>query len=693
MDNYITKFALSCLTINCIIIKIFTDLPIMLLNDAGSGAVTALWLSAVIGIIIISIAYMFRSGITSLITRKSTARLFACLVFAYFVCLDIYFLYKTVDAVHSTIYHNMPILLILIIMIIGMLYIGMRNIYSITRLHSICVPVIVLGIIAVVLSGFKYTDPLNAAPILGSGPVSVFSVSLKHLFAFSEVTVPVLMILFSSCKKSDRNQNSGFSKVILISAIAGILIYSAVLTILFLTIPSSSYSEIGLPLHYMSKFSAAGRLNVRTDAIYTLALTAAAVLYTGSTLYIIIESLKKIGITKKFSPRCTTVGTLAAVFGAMSLLSGCAPDAREVENTAFIIAIGADVSSNPDKQLSFTFQFTNPLATGKNTNMESGSGEESEKSSGTDGSQAEGSSDKKEEGNTTVDNIRIESDNFYEALNRITNHIGKQPSLAHIKLLALSEDIAYSEQNLTETICSDLLKANEIRPETSVCVIKDQTAAEYLTSVNPSLEESTARHYELMFDKNSTFDSVQTDLRTFAMNLGDNAVDAYAPFVTKDGFSGTVIFSENRAAAEIDSENSRLMNMIFGNVKKADLFYTDKDNQNFRLKQSSHPKIKTTISNKDNIYKSKLDSTIELTIDAEPIDKNGSTDTSSLSEELNENADKLLNFVYSKNSDVFAIGKSAKASLKYENEWQSIKQYIPVHSYNITPKINVNFRD
>ena len=678
-NNYITKFSLSCLTVNCIIIKIFIDFMMLLVNDSGSGAVTALWLSAAIGILILLAVYKFRRQITAVLTRKSTFKAFCCLVFAYFVCLDIYFLYKIINTVHATIYHNMPLLLILIIMIISMLYIGTRGVYSIMRLHSICVPVIVLGIIAVAMSGLKYTNALNAVPMLGSGLASVFSSSLKHLFAFSEITIPVLTIILSP--KQNSKTNGKFPTVILVSSIIGILIYSAVLTVFFTTMPVSAYTGAEQPLYYLSKVSAAGRLNARTDALYALVLTASSVLFIGSTFNIIIAAFKKIGFTKKFSGKYAA-GIL--IIAAASLVLCSCYDAREVENTAYIIAVGADLSSESDKQFSFTLQFSNPLSTGQNTNTDANTkAESSEKSD-----EESGGSD----GNTTVDNIRIEANNFFEALNKVTNHIGKAPSLAHIKLLVISEDIAFAKQSgqseLTEGICSDLMSADEIRPETSVCIAKGLTASEYLTSVKPSLEESTARHYELMFNKNSTFDSTQTDLRSFTMRLGDDSADAYAPLVTKEGFDGTVLFSGGSAAAVIDSENSRLMNIILGNVRKYDLFYTDKNGENYMIKQSSNPKIRTDISN----GRSEINSSINISIYAEPVNKNGSVNKNELSSELNEKITKLIDFIYSKNSDVFEIGKSAKAGLLYEHEWESIKQYVSVSSYNIKTEININAR-
>lgn len=682
MDKYITKFSLACLTLNCMLIKIFIDTPLMLMRDAGSGAVTALWLSAAVGIIIILFAFFLRNYITAFLQRKSVFKIFSCIVFAYFVCLDIYLLYKVINTIHLTVYHEMPISLILILIMISMLFIGTKDVYSITRLHSICVPVIAICIIAVALSGIKYTELLNAVPIFGNGLDSVFSISLKHLFAFSEIIVPVLIILISAHNEKDKEtKKSKFPSAILIAACIGILIYSAVITIFLLTVsPTSNSGTNQLPIYYLSRFSAAGRLNARTDALYALILIASAVLFLGSTLNIIISVLKKLGFSKRFKPRYAAL-ILVLIFSSMTLCS--CHDAQEVEDTAFAIAIGVDVNQNSDDALSFTFQFSNPLATGQNTNTG-----EDEKSSETE---AEGSDTSEDKKNSSVDNIKVEADSFLEALNRITNHMGKTPSLAHVKLVVLSEELIFSSQpKLTKAVCSDLLKADEVRPEASVCIVKDNNASEYLTSVNPSLEESTARHYELMFNKNSTFDSVQTNLRTFSMRLSDDASDAYAPLVTNDGFEGTVLFSGDKAATVIDSQNSRLMNIILGNAKSSNLFYTDNSGNQYRLKQSYHPKFYTDIKNNSSKNEYEINSVIKLSINAEAVDKNITPNAQEeLKKELCEKSDKLLAYSYSNNADIFQIGKSAKSKLKYEYEWNSLKQYVPIYSYNVTSQIDV----
>lgn len=81
-----------------------------------------------------------------------------------------------------------------------------------------------------------------------------------------------------------------------------------------------------------------------------------------------------------------------------------------------------------------------------------------------------------------------------------------------------------------------------MRPETKICIASTDTAKEYLYGVNPSLEESTARYYELLFSDSSTTETLQTNLRTFLIKLTGSSGDGYLPIISPDGFTGQSCF-------------------------------------------------------------------------------------------------------------------------------------------------------
>lgn len=667
-DRQISRFALACVTINCILIKLFIGAPSTMIKGADSGAITALWLSAAVAAIIIYAVYRLRAVILSRTAGTAVKKILFCIAAAYFACVAIYFLYETVNVIHVSVYHVMPPLLLVIVLSAAILYIGTRNAFSISRLHGLCVPVIILGITAVALSGIKYADPLNAAPLLADGISSVITAALRHLVTFSEVSVPVLLLLLTNSK--ERRPNS--ARTVLISAYAGIIIYSSVLTVFFLTIPENAFSDMLLPLDYLSKFSAVGRLGVRTDALYALVLTASGILFMSTAVYLAAACLKRIGLTKRSYAKITAIILLPLL--SVVTLCGCY-DSREVEDTAFAIAVGIDHSDSEDKEYAFTFQFSNPLATGSNTNIDSAQGAASDSGGSDSGSSDSGGSDtEKGEKNETVDNVKIEANSIFEALNAVNNYIGKTPSLAHVKLIVFPEELVGSGAAMQ--LCSDLMKAEDMRPEAAVCAVRDMSAVEYLISVKPSLEDSTARHYELMFNEGSAFDSINTDLRTFSFRLRDDLNDAYIPIVTKVGFDGTLLFSGEKAARSISPEDSRLINLLLGKIKNATLYYTADDGRIYKLRQSRRAEIIT-----DNTDEPTAE--IKTAITAEPVNNDFDPDT--LYSSLTSDYAAVLDTICSANSDILKIRRTALLT----NPVPRNTKTPPVGEYRITPDISL----
>lgn len=221
----------------------------------------------------------------------------------------------------------------------------------------------------------------------------------------------------------------------------------------------------------------------------------------------------------------TTASILVLLIGIVPLC-GCY-DNRDIEDTAYAIAVGVDKDENTGS-LIFSFQFTNPLTTGENTDP------------------AKFRFRKKvKQKNKSVNNISIDADNIFDGLESVKRFIGKTPSLSHLKLIVFSKSITNSDGYL-KNICEDFININDVRPETKICIASTDTAKEYLYGVNPSLEESTARYYELLFSDSSTTETLQTNLRTFLIKLTGSSGDGYLPIISPDGFTGgNLVFRGN----------------------------------------------------------------------------------------------------------------------------------------------------
>ncbi|MBR5613833.1 MAG: hypothetical protein IKW64_00835 [Clostridia bacterium] len=164
------------------------------------------------------------------------------------------------------------------------------------------------------------------------------------------------------------------------------------------------------------------------------------------------------------------------------ILCGCF-DEREIDETAYIIALGIDKGEGND--YIYTFQFSAPLA------VAGGGGGESESSG------QESSSEKaeiKDSGNPTVNNIVITAPDFYVAKNMTNNFLSKNINMSHLKLIVFSHNL---DSDGLSGHSQFLLREREIRPHTAVAAAK-QSAQEYILSVNPELEANTAKYYELM---------------------------------------------------------------------------------------------------------------------------------------------------------------------------------------------------
>ena len=195
----------------------------------------------------------------------------------------------------------------------------------------------------------------------------------------------------------------------------------------------------------------------------------------------------------------------------------------------------------------YTFQLSNPLETGS-----------SEK--GKDES-AEPMKDPSEPKNKGVNNIVIESQDFYSALNILESGMSKEPELSHLKVIVFSKELA--REGLLEH-SSLLFREREIRPGVNLCLADN--SSDFLFNVKPTLELSTARYYELLFrDQNTPYAPI-TELWDFVSESSDTVSDSVLPVVTENTLSGMGIFHNGIMVAEADSENAMIYILLSGSI-------------------------------------------------------------------------------------------------------------------------------
>lgn len=660
MNKNISLFSIICLTLNSIIIKIFIYPLNLFSKDLGSGAFFSLCLSTVLAITLILLAYVLRHKIKEIVNFSGVK----LILVLYHIMVSVYVLVKTTHIL-SMVYPAMNTVIIFISLFIVAIYISSRGFWTIQKIHLCFVPPIIVFTFMLPLGGLKYTDFFNIYPIFGSGLTHIFLASLKHLFVYLDIILPCLLLFFSEKTISKRQ-----GKCILLSSFFGIILYAVLASIYFFVNTPNTMLGFSQPaMYFLSKLSVLGRLNIRFDALYIVTVTLTSMLFVASAFYVTMCLTRSVfPIKAKINTRHLALLFLFII--SAFLLCGCESH-KEVENSAYSIAIGIDKTD--DEGLNFTFQFSNPLSNGADINDENDENDETE-----DNTKNDKQDDKK---NKSVDNINVTAPNFFSAMTLINDHMGKTPSFSHVKLVVLSGDIVFSSnaQSIYD-ICSDILKTNSVNQEASLCVTSSLTAHEYLTGINPSLEESTARHYELMFDKKSTYNSLNTSLLKFTTMLGDSSCCAYAPSVTESGFYGSVIFSSDKNIG-INSNDSQILNLILGNTSNTDIFYTDENNNQYYLSTKNCPKIH--IKPTDKSY-----ADIFITVYIKTLN-NTAYDTAYLTDELNEKINSLLKYLYSNNCDILKIGKDIRKTLKYEKEWTDFSMNTPPSMYNLNVALTV----
>jgi len=158
-------------------------------------------------------------------------------------------------------------------------------------------------------------------------------------------------------------------------------------------------------------------------------------------------------------------GRFAAVFLCLALctgmLAGCY-DNREIEDLAYVIAIGIDEADGNNFNL--TFQTAVPQA------ITGGGGEGTEITS-------------------------YKTDNFLSGLKKSSQYLTRTINLSHTKIIVVSEAIA--KKGITAFV-NGLQQGMQIRQDINI-IVAAEGAKKYLESIQPKLTSNPSRYYELLF--------------------------------------------------------------------------------------------------------------------------------------------------------------------------------------------------
>lgn len=176
-------------------------------------------------------------------------------------------------------------------------------------------------------------------------------------------------------------------------------------------------------------------------------------------------------------------------------LSSCVGE--EPNDIAYITALGIDKSEDGFK---YTIQFANPTKISGGASEQGGSG-----------------------GNI-VENITVEGPTLYSGLNSADAIVSKDLSLAHAKIIVVSEEIA--KEGLSGFV-EVISRNNDIRPDVYLAVAED--AGEYLESVKPVIELNPVKYYQLTYENRKGGPVPQNNAAEFYMAIVSGDKDCVLP--------------------------------------------------------------------------------------------------------------------------------------------------------------------
>lgn len=170
-------------------------------------------------------------------------------------------------------------------------------------------------------------------------------------------------------------------------------------------------------------------------------------------------------------------------------------DSRGLDTIAYVVAIGVDKGTENKLKLSLQFAILN--------------------NSGSD------SSTQSQESTITT----VECSTINSGLNLINSYISKNINLAHCKAIVFSEELAYL--GLSDYICT-FANNVEIRPNCDI-IISKSSAEDFLNSSKPTLENLSARYYEVSLSSSKyTGFTEEVVLSDFFINMFNQDSQSYA---------------------------------------------------------------------------------------------------------------------------------------------------------------------
>ena len=247
------------------------------------------------------------------------------------------------------------------------------------------------------------------------------------------------------------------------------------------------------------------------------------------------------------SRRIKAFSLLLIIVLSIVSVSGCY-DSNEIEDLAYVIAIGVDKADKESFNLTFQTAIPKSIAGG--------------------------------EGEST-DIKTFTTDNFLSGLKKTSGYLERKINLSHTQIIVVSEELA--KEGILAFL-NGLQQNIELRPNVDI-IVASEGAQKYIESINPKLSSSPAKHYDLLYRSFETdFLVKDTQLEDYlyrAQNKSTQPVAIYTAIDKSVNEGGKSDNEDNKSkeenkkpdeksdkADEVEKENMAIMGLAVFNMDK-----------------------------------------------------------------------------------------------------------------------------
>jgi len=378
------------------------------------------------------------------------------------------------------------------------------------------------------------------------------------------------------------------------------------------------------------------------------------------------------------------ISLLLSIVLCIVALSGCY-DNNEIEDLAYIIAIGIDEADS--NSFNLTFQAAVPKSISGGSSGGGGGGE-----------------------STNI--ISFKTDNFLSGFKKTSEYLSRKINLSHTKIIVVSEKIA--KEGITAFL-NGLHNFSDLRPNVHI-IVSSEGAKKYIESIQPKLSSNPARYYDLLFKSYETgFLVPDTHIEDYLYRAKNYGIQPVTIYTEKDkdiiegkkpsgdegseksdvkskksgdskkenmAIKGLAVFQMDKMVGKLDPKEATIFALIKGSNNNVRIEVTDPLDERFKVLGTVNREKSSSTKVRIENGKPQININLKLNINVQAVQSDNDYDESEKAAKLKKVYEDYLNkginsllekATYEFKSDIFGFGELAKRNFKTIDEWDKAK--------------------